>query len=365
MSTVKRWFKDCTIEDIIALARIEQLNPADYQKIRSAFSNYWQLDRATKSELKSTGLTEKQAAAVVGRDRDVSREMSILARKDIKLITIDDPGYPALLREIPDPPLWLFYQGEISILARSTISVVGTRKPTPYGRTTIELLLPAALLKQLVTISGLAYGVDELVHRASLEAGGLTVAVMAGGLDRIYPADNARLAEEIVKRGGLIVTEYPPLVRPQPYRFPIRNRIVAGLSALTLTIEAKIQSGTLTTARSAIDYNRDVFAVPGRITDEVASGTNLLIKSGAVLCDNSAQIAEYYGLKLGAEQEIDLDTPEGQILHLITDTSPDLDELVVKTGLDVEKILGLVTRLELSGSVYQDSAGRYSAKKHG
>lgn len=365
MSISKRWFVGATMEDVIALSAVEQLNPIDWHAVRRFFPSYRAFNEASATQLQFCGLTSHQASAIASRSRDVVQALGEMKRYDIQLVTLGEKNYPKLLAEIDDPPLWLFYRGDLSVCDNKLLSIVGTRKPSSYALAAIEQLTPATLLSELVTVSGLAYGVDEYVHRRSLACDGKTIAVLAGGLDRVYPSAHTQLADEIVRRGGLILSEYPPYVRPQPYRFPIRNRIVAGLSALTIIIEARLQSGTLTTAKSAIDYNRDLFVLPGRITDDAAQGGNQLIVNGATLLNSSAQIADYFGVQPATSKLPSLDTPEGQLLHLLTDSSYDLDQLVAKTGMTIENILGLVTRLELSGSIFQDGAGRYSTKIHG
>ncbi len=365
MSTVKRWFRGVTNEEVLSLAKVEQLNPIDHQKLITCLGSYRELEKAKLEDLIKLGLTSHQATSVINRQRDVSAESRLMRKHAISLVTIDDPLYPKLLREISDPPLWLFYRGDLRTCERKTITVVGTRKPSQYAASAVEMLLPSLIIRELVTVSGLAYGTDSLIHRRTLLGNGQTIAVLAGGLDAIYPTDHTQLADEIVSKGGLLLSEYPPGVRPQPYRFPIRNRIVAGLSPLTLIVEAKLKSGTLTTAKSAVDYNRDVWAIPGRITDPSAAGGNFLIRCGALLCAGADQISEYFGLTVSEIERPNLDTPEGQLLHLLTDSAHDLDELMVKTGMNVENILGLVTRLELSGLLYQDGTGRYCIKNHG
>lgn len=362
MSTVTHWFLSATISDLISLARVEQLNPANHQKLVRSFQSFRQFDAADLPTLERSGLTAHQAKAVKERSRDTKSEERLMEEHGIGWVAFGTKDYPALLAEIADPPLWLFYRGNLQVLRRPTLTVVGTRKPSQYARAVIDFLLPDQLLRQVVTVSGLAYGVDELIHRRSV-AFGQTVAVLAGGLDVIYPSSNTRLAQEIVRKGGLLLSEYPPGVRPQPYRFPIRNRIVAGLSAATLIVEATIKSGTLTTAKAALDYNRDIFAVPGRITDLSSAGGNFLIQSGAILLAEPQQLLDYYGMSFKPSDTKPLDTDAAKLLDLLTGQPQTLDELVAQTSVGVENLLGLITRLELSGHVYQDAAGRYCPKQ--
>lgn len=362
MSTPPGWFKNAGTEEIISLARVEQLNPVDWQKLCQNFSSFNELDKASLPALQAAGLTPHQADVFYRRNKTVTSEVKLLRKSDIQVITLEDAAYPSLLREIADPPLWLFYRGSLAALTAPTLTIVGTRRPSSYGEQVLKKLLPTELLTHLTTVSGLAYGVDKAVHQASLTAKAQTVAVLAGGLDVVYPADHANLADRIVEAGGALLSEYPPLVRPQPYRFPIRNRIGAGLSRATVIVEATIKSGTLTTAKAAIDYNRDVFAVPGDITRELAQGPNLLLKHGAILLDDPGQLFEYFNLRAAGVEQVAVDSEQQQLLDLLTDTPLDLDQIIVATGKSIENILGLITQLELLGLVYQVHSGRYQRK---
>jgi len=358
------WFKKATVSDFLSLSAIEQIGPASWQKLYSAFPTIEKLLRATLVELRRAGLTDNQAHAFLDRPTATEKEEKLLKHHSIDIVTLEDSNYPGLLKEINDPPLWLFYRGDLNCLSKPTVTVVGSRKPSAYALEALKLLFSASFLSQVTTVSGLAYGVDKTIHQSSLAADGTTVAVLAGGLDAIYPVDHTHLASEIVERGGLLLSEYSPLDRPQPYKFPVRNRIVAGLSPATVIIEAKIKSGTLTTAASAIDYNRDVFALPGDMTRETAAGGNLLIKRGAMLLDDPAQLLEYYGLSGVEEKVVAVDSAASALLHLLTSRALDLDEMVSATGQTVENLLGLVTELELSGLVYQPQPGRYQKTKN-
>jgi DNA processing protein len=186
---------------------------------------------------------------------------------------------------------------------------------------------------------------------------------MAGGLDQIYPAEHTQLADNIVFKGGLLLSEYPPLSRPRGYKFPIRNRIIAGLSPLTVVIEAAVKSGSLTTAKSALDYNRDLMAVPGDITRSSSTGTNFLIQQGAIALTTSEQLFEYFGLKNQEVAVSGLDSDLAQVLDLLTQNPKNIEELAVVVGKPIEVVLGLVTQLELINQVYQPKPGYYLRKK--
>jgi DNA processing protein len=199
------------------------------------------------------------------------------------VITLADADYPERLREIFDPPPVLWVRGDRALLSRPAIAVVGTRAPSPYGTGMAEMLSRDLAARRMVILSGMARGVDTAAHKGALQAGGRTVAVWGTGLDVVYPKENKRLAEEIILSGGAIVSEQPMGTFPAPQNFPLRNRIISGLSVGVLVVEAGEQSGTRVTARCALEQNRDVFAVPGNATNKGSWGPNTLIKQGAKL----------------------------------------------------------------------------------
>ncbi len=359
MSIRGGWFSSATDEAIIAASRVDQLGPISWQRLYDAFPSFEDLLAANRSLLISAGLTSAQTEAFLGRSMEVTSEAKVLEKLDIKLLTIDDKAYPELLKQINDPPLWLYVRGDVSVLKQPSLTIVGTRKPTPYALTALQSVFSPDLAGKIVSVSGLAYGVDKAVHQASIKAGGKTIAVLAGGLDRIYPVAHTNLAEEIIEHGGVLISEYPPFNSPQPYKFPIRNRIGAGLSRATVIIEAAIQSGSLTTAKAALDYNRDIFAVPGDVTRTSAEGTNFLIKRGAYLLDSSDQLLEYFGLEM-EQSSLDVDSDAQVLLNLVTVAPLDLDAIVSKMDKSVEDVLGLVTQLELGGHLYQPQPGFYA-----
>ncbi|QQG50017.1 MAG: DNA-protecting protein DprA [Candidatus Berkelbacteria bacterium] len=364
MSKTSGYFKDVSLEEIISLSRLEVIGPLSWQKLRRGFKSATELLAAKTKDLIAAGLTQHQAECFRDRDTDVSREMKLLKSRDIKLITVDDAHYPALLKEIPDLPLWLYYRGDLGAQSEAkTLTVVGTRKPSTYAQEALKKLLLPELLTNITTVSGLAYGVDKSVHELSLRYKGRTIAVLAGGLDGIYPTDHTNLAENIIDSGGLLLSEYPPLSRPQPYKFPVRNRIGAALSPATVIVEAKIRSGSLTTAKSALDYNRDIFAIPADITRTQAEGTNMLIKHGAILLDDPSQLLQYYGLENNSTERVAVDSEQARLLNLLTDRALDLDAIVSETGQNIEEVLGLITELELAGVIYQVHPGQYQQIK--
>ncbi|WP_226665720.1 DNA-processing protein DprA [Metabacillus litoralis] len=210
-------------------------------------------------------------------------------RENISYITIFHKNYPEMLKQISDPPPILFYKGDIRLASNSNLlSVVGTRYPSDYGKMAVEHILKPLIKDKWVIVSGMAKGIDTIAHETAINNSGKTIAVIAGGLYHVYPKENIPLAKTISSH--LILSEHPPDTKPQKWHFPMRNRIISGLSAGTIVVQAKKRSGSLITAHQALDQNREVFAVPGSIFDECSSGTNELILSGAKLVREAEDI---------------------------------------------------------------------------
>ncbi|MCI5131942.1 MAG: DNA-protecting protein DprA, partial [Candidatus Electrothrix sp. EH2] len=210
------------------------------------------------------------------------KEYSRIRKKNIRLLCCDDPLYPSLLLNTHDYPLLLYCSGDIDLLNRPAVAVVGSRMPTDYGKNIATSLARQLAAQGLVVVSGLAKGIDGRSHIGALEAGGTTIAVLGCGLDVIYPGENRDLYQQIAEQ-GLLLSEYPLATPPQGFRFPERNRIVSGLSLGVLIVEAAVRSGALITARLALEQNREVFAVPGRIDSPKSQGTHSLLRQGATL----------------------------------------------------------------------------------
>ncbi|MFH1145447.1 MAG: DNA-processing protein DprA [bacterium] len=215
----------------------------------------------------------------------LERFKSAFMRKH-RFIPYDDGRYPLLLKQSPDPPAFLFTEGDISVLSTPMVAVVGTRAPSRYGTTVTEELVTALSKHSITTVSGLAIGIDSTAHRTAIAKQGKTIAVLGSGLCRIYPRANEQLTKEIIKSGGLIISEYVPFAHPTDYTFPERNRIIAGLSLATIVVEAGLKSGTFITANLALEANREVLAVPGSILSPQSMGTNRLLSQGAVVCSS-------------------------------------------------------------------------------
>jgi DNA processing protein len=269
------------------------------------------------------------------------------------------PGYPPLLAELHDPPARLYLRGgPAEILARPSVAIVGARSCSPYGAQVARELARELAGAGVVVVSGLARGVDGEAHRGALAAGGLTVAVLGCGIDRDYPRAHADLARR-VSENGLVVSEYPPGIEPSPWRFPARNRIVAGLAGATVVVEARRRSGALITADFALELGRDVFAVPGEITSGLSEGTNDLIRQGAIPLLAAADVFEAMGIEPEPPGPPASVSPEADaVWGVLQDGALTLDEISRTTGVGAAEVAVALTELELAGLVAQ-ADGRY------
>jgi DNA processing protein len=259
-------------------------------------------------------------------------------------------AFPALLGAVHDPPPGLFLRGaaDVELLSRPAVAIVGARACSGYGASAARMLARDLTRAGLVVVSGLARGVDAEAHRGALDAGGPTVAVLGCGIDRDYPAAHAELARRIAAT-GLIVSEYAPGVEPAPWRFPARNRIVAGLAAATVVVEARERSGALITADLALEEGREVFAVPGEITSGLSAGANALLKLGASPLTCAADLLSCFGIETVDANDPALDAAAGSVLAQLRDTAASADELARTTGLPAAAVARTLVELELAG----------------
>jgi DNA processing protein len=281
---------------------------------------------------------------------------------EIRRLRRRDPGYPTLLTRIHDPPPAIFLRGggDDVMLSRAAVAVVGARACSAYGRSVARTLGRELAAAGLVVVSGMARGVDGEAHRGALEARGITVAVLGCGVDRDYPAAHAELARRICER-GLVVSEYEPGVEPAPWRFPARNRIIAGICEATVVVEARERSGALITADFALEEGRDVFAVPGEITSALSAGTNALLKLGATPVTCAADVLELFDLAPAKPAEVlALGTEARALLERLVDGALTADELVRASGIDPAHASAALMELELARRVSLDD-GVYRA----
>jgi DNA processing protein len=269
---------------------------------------------------------------------------------------------PELLQQIHDPPRSLFLRGapDPEILARPAVAIVGARACSPYGAQVARMLGRELAAAGLVVVSGLARGIDGEAHRGALDAGGVTVAVLGCGIDRDYPAAHSELARRICER-GLVVSEYEPGVEPAPWRFPARNRIIAGLTAVTVIVEARERSGALITADFALEDGREVFAVPGEITGTLSTGTNRLLRQGATPLTTADDVLELFGLAASQRPRAPTVGPSATaVLERLADGAASADELSRTTGLEPGPLAAALAELELA-RLASEADGRYRA----
>jgi len=289
----------------------------------------------------------------------VDAEMERAAEAGVVVLPMGNEAYPALLHEIPDPPLVLYAKGDISLAASDmTLAVVGTRRPTHYGLRMAERISADMAGLGAVIVSGMARGCDMAAHNGALVAGGGTIAVLGTGVDRCYPAEARRLYDEVADK-GLLLSEFPLGAGPMPHNFPRRNRIISGLSRGVLVAEAPLRSGAMMTARLALEQNRDVFALPGPVTSYKSQGPNSLIKAGAVLVEHAGDIFSAWGLGAGQREEpchgetSRAGAEEACVLKTLLGGPLSIDEISARTGIETKDLGGLLLEMELKGLVDQ------------
>jgi len=360
----------------LAISLTQGLGPTRARKLVEHFGTAEAVLRASLTELESTGIQAVSAQSLAtGKSAELARdEIARAAAAGVTVISLDDPAYPPRLKEIYDPPLVLYIRGNPEVLTKPGIAMVGTRHPTPYGTGMAERLACDLAMQGLVIISGMARGVDTAAHRGAISAKGKTLAVFGTGVDVIYPKENSRLAEQILALGGAIISEFPLGTFPAPQNFPIRNRILSGMSFGVLVVEAAEYSGTRITARCALEQNRDVFAVPGNVTNKNSWGPNTLIKQGAKLVATWEDVWEDLptDVRLALTPAASPESPgassaslfpdqglpphEKRILSLLkADEATHIDEIVEKleTELSSSEIFAALFELELTGKVRQ------------
>lgn len=288
-----------------------------------------------------------------------------LTANDVQCLTIEDQNYPPLLRATADPPAFLYTRGDLSLLQKSCIALVGTRRMSTYGKRVTGAFVPLLVRAGCITVSGLAFGIDAEVARETLRCGGRTVAVLGHGLLRpVYPRTHTKLAEEIVQAGGLLLSEYTLDVPPAPHTFPARNRIIAGLCRGTLVLEAPEKSGALITASFALEEGREVFAIPGVIFDPNFAGCHRLIGRGeAKLVVSPREVLEELGIPVPEEGEtagfVPATPEEEKVFSTLTTMPQSVDGVFEQTGIPAASVNAVLTRLELEGAARNLGGGQW------
>lgn len=357
----------------LALYRIKGLNPI--RGLNGPVLKQLLENRGAPEELfkkkgfgKKAGLPEDVCASIAGFNEwdAVGVELKLAEKHGVKILTFDDAAYPAGLKEIYDPPALLYIKGAMyDCKATAAVAVVGTRHPTHYGLKMAEVIGRDLAGMGVAVISGMARGCDTAAHKGALSADGITAAVLGTGIDEVYPKENKRLYNEIAEK-GVLISEFPMGTKPQPYNFPQRNRIISGLSKAVCVVEAPSRSGALMTARLALDYNREVVAVPGPVTSPKSAGTNKLIKDGAPLIENGEDIMNALGLlispRVKREGAPEAKGDERLILGALGHEAVHIDEVMSKTGLAATKAMSLLLEMELKGIIEQMPGMKFSKR---
>ncbi|MCD6600275.1 MAG: DNA-processing protein DprA [Dehalococcoidia bacterium] len=330
-------------------------------QLKEHFGNLRDAWKASEGELRQAGLDSRSidTLRLLCPKISLDAEMEKLERYKVEAFTCEDSRYPSKLREIYDYPPLLYIRGNFMPHEDDPcLAVVGTRRPSIYGRQVAEEITTDLAKSKITVVSGLARGIDSIAHQATLEAGGKTIAVLASGLDIIYPAENARLAQTIMEQGALI-SEHPLGVKPRAESFPLRNRIMSGLSLGVLVIEARERSGALITAFQALEQNRDVFAIPGSILSPTSRGTNHIIQEGAKLVRNCTDIIEELNLSVAAPQQLEIkefppaNNIESAVLKQLSSEPEHIDKICRHSGLPMPEVSSTLAILELKGIVKQ------------
>ncbi len=275
-----------------------------------------------------------------------------LTSREITVITIESENYPSRLKELEYPPLVLYCKGDVSLLSHpSTFGIVGSRRSLPLSIKLAESYTKALVKAGLVTVTGIAEGIDATVLKTTVSNSGKAISVIAGGFDNIYPKSNVGLLESVLNGGGLVVAEYPPQTVPKPFHFPVRNRIISALSNGVLVVSAGAKSGTTYTAEYAVELSKEVFAIPYSVGVQSGIGCNELIKKGAILTDNPDDILEFYGIEKKDKKEIELSDIEKEIVIALSDGELHIEKLASVMGVSVDKVTSVLPLLEIKGIV--------------
>lgn len=350
----------------IALYLIPGLGNYAFKNLLEKFGNPEAVFKAGISELVEVEWVRKDTAQkIVNKEfaLDPEEEFRKVEKCNARIITYIDPSYPLLLKEIHSPPMLLYVNGKDIPVNQTYIAVVGSRNPTHYGFKVAETLGEGLAMRRVGVVSGLARGIDSAAHKGCLRGGGFTIAVMGTGIDVIYPAPNKKLIKQIMENGA-VISEFPMGTPPEPRNFPIRNRIISGLSRGVAVVEATKQSGSLITASLALDQGRDVFAVPGSVNSFKSTGTHFLIKQGAKLIENADDILDEFGLgnrdtegtdvfRGGPDEPLIMDESERKIFEIISDYPMHIDQIGRLGDMDPGGILSTLMKMELKGIVKQ------------
>jgi DNA processing protein len=358
MSDLKYW---------IALSMVQDVGPVRARNLLEVFGTPENVFKARERELISVeGIGAHRAKTIHAFSawNDIEKQIAIMKSAKMRALHLQDSAYPEMLREIADAPVLLYVRGDIQPQDRYAIGIVGSRKPTHYGISVAEKISEDLASMGFTVVSGMARGIDSLSHKGAMKAGGRTIAVLGSGIDNPYPPENKSLLERIAG-SGYVVSEFAPGAPPDKEHFPRRNRLISGLSLGVLVIEATSDSGSLITARYAVEQGREVFAIPGNVTSSASEGTNDLIKKGAVLARRAEDIVAELApvlkgfIKVKDKVKIEVSGEEKELCNLLSGEPKQIDLISRESGLPTARVLGLLLGLELKGAVKQLTGKRF------
>ena len=359
----------------LALSLVPGVGRISFKRLIDEFGRPEEVFNASLSDLESVQGIKKEAASAIksfDRDRELDRERALIRENNVNLLTLEDKEYPDQLREIFDPPSLLYVKGQIKKEDEHSVAIVGTRHPTRYGKLTAERLAFELGALGVTVVSGMARGIDTFSHEGALSVGGRSIAVFGSGLDVVYPPENREIMEKIIDNGA-IISEFPMGTRPEKQNFPVRNRIISGLSLGTVVVEAASKSVSLITARLALEQGREVFAVPGSIASDKSRGTNNLLKLGAKLVEGVDDIIEelkplidslsekrHDDTKKEESSEVSsagarFTKEEEEIFSLVSKEGDHIDSIIQGSEVPPSKTVSILAKLELLGLVKQYS----------
>lgn len=351
----------------LALNFIPGIGPVLINALLDRFGDPEHIFKASREELTSVeGIGQRLAGMIKETDvrGHVDRELRLIEKFNASIVTIGDPSYPKHLRQIYDPPPILYVRGDLRPEDELAISMVGSRMTSSYGRIITERIAGDLARSGVTIVSGMARGIDSSAHRGALSVGGRTIAVLGCGVDIVYPSENRRLFDEITAKGA-VISEFPMFTPPEAPNFPRRNRIISGLSLGVVVVQASSRSGSLITARYALEQNREVFAIPGNVGTAASIGTNRLIKQGAKLVESAEDILEEFlfrvrhgELKFG-DRDIPLEEDEERVFRFLEEEPIHIDSIIAGAEMSPSRVSTVLLQLELKGLIQQLSGKRF------
>ena len=344
----------------LAALYLPDVGPRTLQRWLEHFPNIEKLFLASPAEWQAANIAPTfQHALRQPNWQAVEKELAWAEIASQRILCLDDSEYPSLLKEISDPPLILYVRGEVSALSQIQLAIVGSRNPSPAGSANAQHFAFHLAQAGFAITSGLALGVDAAGHRGALSAKGVTIGVLGTGLQQIYPTSHRALAEEICQSGGALISEFPLETKALPHHFPRRNRIIAGLSQGVLVVEAALKSGSLITARHALEQGREVYAIPGSIHHPLARGCHHLIRQGAKLVETVEDILEELqpGVRLPRKEHVPREKIAHDLLEKIDDAVTPIDMIILRSGLTAGEVSSILLALELQGRIHSVPGG--------